>query len=182
MKGIMFRDDVWEAKMRVLEQYGEAQTRRNGGSLKEINLEPEKWKLDLMLDDSTACFLPKDSYVVFCKPRYKVGEIVYRKEAWYGDAPAPYKSPMMMAEKYARHFIQMTEVRAELVRDITPEDCIAEGVTKIQCDCGDCIDSTEVGAYQDLYDSINGKGRFMRDWCFAYTFKLVMRKCIWYLE
>jgi len=182
MKGILFRDDVWDAKMRVLEQYGEAQTRRNGGSLKKINMEPEKWNLIATFDDGNLFrfgseVLNRDLTI---KPPYKLGEVVYRKELWYGEKPAPYKSPMMMAEKYARSFIQIKEVRCELVRDITEEDARAEGIDiktfRVKNMADDLRFTQAIFAYKQLYDSINGDGRFDIDWCFAYTFKLVMRK------
>jgi len=66
-----------------------------------------------------------------------------------------WQSPLFMPEWAARYFIKITDIRAERLQEITPEDCRKEGITKIQCDCGECIDSTEVGTFQDLWNSIN---------------------------
>ena len=82
MNGILFKTDMIQATVDLRKTV----TRRLD-HLKEINKEPDKWKLDATLDDGTACFLPKHSNdpvnVVFAKPRYHVGEVVYIKEAHY---------------------------------------------------------------------------------------------------
>lgn len=75
---------------------------------------------------------------------------------------------MFMAKRYARTWLEITDVRVERVQDISESDCIAEGIqrqelpdlkgnhfhwgdkTKDRC-------KTAVEAYRELWDSINKK-------------------------
>jgi hypothetical protein len=80
------------------------------------------------------------------KPRYEKGEIIYLKEPFYivpgtntavtykddfkGEPPAikfKWKNKLFMPAKYARHFIRITNIRNELLGDISGPDAIAEG-------------------------------------------------------
>lgn len=81
-------------------------------------------------------------------PRYKPGETVYLKEPWmpFGSGITKYaynyalgsrerkaikwKNKMFMPESAARHFIRFSDedVRVERLWDISPDDCIAEGI------------------------------------------------------
>lgn len=156
MKGILMTPENIKAiiDLRITE------TRRNEASLKEINQEPDKWKLDTMLDNGIACFLPTKSNnpvdVLFIKPRYHVGEVVYIKEAhciWCyqqdgvkdacyktddeGDElsaslthcqePQKWRSPLFLPEWAARHVLKVTAVDAQRLQEITEEDIEAEG-------------------------------------------------------
>ncbi len=80
MNGILMRPELHQA----IRDLKKTQTRQ---LIKELNQESDKWKLDVILDDGTTCFLPKHSNdpvnVVFTKPRYSVGDVVYIKEAHY---------------------------------------------------------------------------------------------------
>ncbi len=163
------------------------------------------------------------------KPRYRVGETVYIKEAWHfinipEDKATPYSfgieyadgeirwwtdngnemdypldekhhSPMMMPEKYARYFIKITGVRPCRTKDISFEDCLAEGVVNSPfwpnldykapeplnpADLSNAEADKEIDrgwieyarqVYFALYDSINGKGAHERNWDFKYVFK-----------
>lgn len=114
---------------------------------------------------------------------YQVGETVYIKEAWcesyYGEpicykldgkeSPGPkdfWRSPLFMPAWAARYFIQITDVRAQRVQEISYEDIIAEGV-----------DTGQDVHYQELWDSINPKYPFASNcWVWAYTFKLVNKE------
>ena len=82
MKGILFKSEVLKAKLKVLEQYGEAQTRRLD-NLKEINKEPDNWRF-VYQELNEFYFEPLDKHCIACvrKPRYREGEVVYIKEAW----------------------------------------------------------------------------------------------------
>ncbi len=98
MKGILFREEVWQAERKVLEQYGEAQTRRLSG-LGDINMVGSDWAGEPTSPDQyefndfsngVATFIRtavdnasfKIGVAYHCKPRFQVGEVVYRKEAW----------------------------------------------------------------------------------------------------
>jgi hypothetical protein len=79
-------------------------------------------------------------------PRYRKGEVLYLKEPYVIDLAqkrVTYKygnnsgeawqmpkwgNKLFMPEKFARYFIEITDVRAELLQDISDEDCIREGI------------------------------------------------------
>lgn len=161
------------------------QTRRLD-SLKKINEAPNLWKW--IGHDQQGRFSFRfepsgDVYNYF--PRYKVGEVVYIKEAWaYGakdQEPSGliYKldgthlptalergsygcdygwgrwvSPLFMPAKYARDFIQITDVRAERLQEITEGDALAEGVTRPP---NYSLTPHYIEWYKWLWDSINKK-------------------------
>ncbi len=83
MKGILFKPEIWKAKQRVLEQYGEAQTRRLDG-LKEINKAPHLWQYyPSVIATDTEYFLYADTKrQLSLKPRYLPGDVGYVKETW----------------------------------------------------------------------------------------------------
>jgi len=79
MNGILFKD--WKIQAIRDNPDREWQTRRLSG-LKEINIEPEKWQI-VMVGGQAHCWgMIKEDFTVV-KPRYRVGEIVYIKEAHY---------------------------------------------------------------------------------------------------
>ncbi len=82
------------------------------------------------------------------KARYKVGEKVFLKEPYalikglnteiglaykytFPEASDKWRNKMFMGEKYARYFIEITEVIPEKLFQITEEGAIAEGVEYI---------------------------------------------------
>ena len=94
MQGIIFRPDVWKAQLRVLEEYGEAQTRRLSG-LKEINQAPDRWILAPRdpLYSAYGWVFDSAERRCFIRPRYRVGEVLYIKEAWLTDKLYDYLKP-----------------------------------------------------------------------------------------
>ncbi len=90
MKGIMFQPEIWEAKQRVLKEYGEAQTRRliKPQPQEEDDLEFGHYHPTMIDKDGEQ--YPGDEIIGLYttngeygwKPRYQVGEVVYVKEAW----------------------------------------------------------------------------------------------------
>ena len=134
-------------------------TRRLDG-LKEINKEPDDWRCYKSADGKYwIAHRERDKHQHYPKPRYKVDDVVYIKEAWatekqydhlkpseiphsayihfvadgVGDYPlcivlGRLRSPLFMPSWAARYFIQITDVRAERLQEITFEDCLAEGV------------------------------------------------------
>lgn len=81
MKGILMKPDIWQAKLRVLEQYGEAQTRRvikipKYGRIKDGRLTNDG-AIMICFDQSGLADWKK------LYPRYHAGETVYIKEAYY---------------------------------------------------------------------------------------------------
>lgn len=83
-----------------------------------------------------------------------------------------WKPSIFMPRWASRINLEITDIRVQRIQDITEEDAIAEGITKIQCDCGDCIDSTIIGAYQDLWNSINSKQGYGWD----------INPCVWIIN
>lgn len=82
-----------------------------------------------------------------------------------------WKNKLFMPESKARHFIKITDVRAERLQDISEEDCLLEGIQVTFYD-PDCPESGNVyyaplvddafwtpqEAYAALIDKINGAG------------------------
>ncbi|MDO5399273.1 MAG: hypothetical protein Q4G33_15260 [bacterium] len=67
-----------------------------------------------------------------------------------------------MPKEAARIFLRVTEVRVERLQDITPEECISEGVRE-PADEND--KRTAIGAFADLWDStIPRKDRELYSW------------------
>jgi hypothetical protein len=137
------------------------------------------------------------------KPKYMVGETVYLKEPYlslnnqepvliykYGEdysdveelSPIKWSNKLFMPQYAARHFIKITGVRAERLRDISEEDCIKEGITKHKVIRLDRIWYVTVNeqsgwptaqkAYAALIDHINGKGTWdSNPWVWVYDFE-----------
>jgi len=159
MKGILFKPEVWQAKLRVLEEYGEAVTRRV--------IKPQPRRIDDAFD-GTWEWKEKGHYYddltlyeeLRSKPPYQVGETVYIKEAWatekrynhirpseipdiakifyvsdgVGEWPIDLsigrlRSALHLPGEFARYFIKITDVRAERLQEITEEDALKEGIT-----------------------------------------------------
>ena len=184
MRSIMFRPDM----IKAIREGRKTVTRRLDG-LKEINKEPDNWSLVAWQGRHTTDFA-KGS-VLFesaecqkvIKPRYRVGEIVYIKEAWstenqYNhlkprDIPRTAKifylldgydpftmgkvrSPMFMMEWMARDYQKFTGVRAERLQEITEEDAVAEGMTgRLYWEATGSFLTCARDVFQWYWDSIN---------------------------
>lgn len=125
MKGILFK--AWKADaIRTMGTDREWQTRR------VMKPQPPEGY------DSVGCYKASGyprmpSATCLPAPRYCLGETVYVKERY--DAAVwpdckPWKSPLFMPEVAARTFLTITGVRVERTRDISWQDCIAEGVVQ----------------------------------------------------
>jgi len=86
------------------------------------------------------------------------------------------RSPLFMPEKFARYFIKIAEVSAEQLQEITPNDCIAEGIFKNYTDTmGEHSKSINmlIDEYLNLWDSINKDYPFESNpYVFRYEFGL----------
>jgi len=189
MKGILFKP--WKIKAIADGGYDrDWQTRRV--------IKPQPEHFHYTSDAQFPCTAQGEQF----KPRYQVGEVVYIKETLFrhpylneagyvldetpvfinqtiGDClkwrwSRDILSAMFMPLETARYFIKITDVRAERTKDITPEDCLLEGIIF----AGGCYWTAEDGiafdtpqaAYFALYDSINGKGSHEKNWDFKYSF------------
>jgi len=196
----------WKAKAIMEDPDRLWQTRRLSG-LKEINKEPNRWefiqwKYKMTGEITTGFYFKRDDGLEkVIKPRYKVGEVVYIKEAWLdnvigcpnglsykldhldpkGDGPAnpmKWKSPMFMPEKFARTFRQITGVRSGRLQEITFADIYAEGCPlEVATIFTDPAEGYEIKAnayewYHDVWNSINPKYPWESNpWVLAYTTK-----------
>ncbi len=92
------------------------------------------------------------------------------------------RSPLHLPARFARTFLQIVDVRAERLQEITPEDALAEGVNSaIEPDDIDFAQQSLyemdlLDKYKRLWDSINPDYPFKDNpWCFRYEFKKVGR-------
>jgi len=94
---------------------------------------------------------------------------------------------LFMSHWDVRTHVRITEVRCQRVNQITPEDCLAEGIKPVMPNEIRLLDNGTIyqREFRDLWDSINGgkpkKGKpdlsFNRGpWCFAYNFEKVEDK------
>lgn len=94
-------------------------------------------------------------------------------EGWY------LRPSLFMLDYDVRTYVRITGVVCGRVQDITPEDCIAEGVTSNLREHDACVDLKQ--KFFQLWDSINGKLKknkpdlswVANPWVFAYKFEVV---------
>ena len=127
-------------------------------------------------------------------PRYNVGETVYIKEPFckpygmltsykyagdYLHKSEKWENPRTMAANQARYFIEITGVRCEMVKNISDEDCLKEGIFERASyfwsgKQTEKLHKTPQEAYAALFDAINGKGAFESNpHVFVYSYKLI---------
>ena len=167
---------------------------------------PRYWVGDIVYIQEAWAIKDCGRYVPLDKETWSEGFPANRLE-YMLDNPEKYwwnkRSPLFMPAWAARNFIQITGVSACRTRDITFEDCLAEGIVVCkewqELAKGDNykppeplhpedlsneeadkeIDGgwTEYArqAYFRLYDSINGKGAHERNWDFRYEFNRVAK-------
>lgn len=107
----------------------------------------------------------------------------------YRKFPCRRTSGRFMYKSLARHWFEVTGVKAERVQDISEEDCLKEGIKyKLNCGiggetCYDDVVGNRKGEYrwlnpkppfQRLWDSYYGEGAWDRnDWVWCYTFRKI---------
>lgn len=129
-------------------------------------------------------------------PRYKEGEIVAiaQRYADIGIEPFPFceagwRNKMRVKADLMPHQIKVTNVRIQRLQDISEEDCLAEGIRKIESNkiskAFGFDNSYEIPnqfpvfdspreAYAVLINGVSGKGTWESNpWVFAYEFELV---------
>lgn len=181
MRSILFKEELFKA---VIEGR-KTQTRRimkSPSGYFNVSWKPdkpkEKWANQC--DDEGSEF----ALGQYLQPRYPTGSIVYMKEPYligcneevvymFDKAPAvkqsmSWNNKLFMPEKYARYFIKITDVRIELVQDISEDDAIAEGVAFTKY-----ANATARYHFKELWESINGNESWNDSvWVWVYEFEL----------
>lgn len=129
-------------------------------------------------------------------PRYMVGEIVAiaQRYADIGIEPFPFceagwRNKMRVKAELMPHQIKITNVRIQRLQDISDEDCLAEGIRKIESNkiskAFGFDNSYEIPnqfpvfdspreAYAALINKVSGNGTWESNpWVFVYEFELV---------
>lgn len=102
---------------------------------------------------------------------------------------AGWNNKMFVKAEDMPHHIRITNIRVERLQDISDEDCLAEGVQKVNFDVyvvngiyvydngvedGHYVFDTPKEAYAALIDKVSGKGTWESNpWVFVYEFELV---------
>ena len=140
------------------------------------------------------------------KPRYEIGEVVaiaqsyhtlnksgYTAPEWLDhvcESSAGYENKMFVRADLMPHHIRITDVKIELLQDISEKDCLREGIRYYpSTDKRWANDSgygyhipknglhlfdTPYKAFANLFERISGKGTWESNpWVVAYSFKLV---------
>jgi len=104
------------------------------------------------------------------KPAYQV-MATYKLD---GIDDGPWRSPIFMPAWAARYFIEITEVKAQRVQEITEEDAEAEGESWMGYGDGENYDvASAVECFANLWNSLNPKHPFESNpWVWAITFRL----------
>ena len=154
-----------------------------------------------MLQEKTVVSNGIDSYSkekIWHESRYKKGDILYVREAWkYIEGASGYgysymagggihndtykwNPPASMPKEAARIFLRVTGVRAERVKNILDDDCVAEGLHGITHGISEThahpIDFPIRNNFQILRDSLNAKLGYGWDtnlWVWVYKFERI---------
>ena len=114
---------------------------------------------------------------------YQIGQVLYVRETWYKatghdciyradkwftdnlDKTLKWKPSIHMPKKYARLWLEITEIRAEKLRDITDEDCIFEGKEVVSPGSSKSSDYRNgfIQTWNDLY-GVKGHGWTDNPW------------------
>ena len=109
---------------------------------------------------------------------YAAGYDIYAADESYrdwerGESPCRWRPPRFMPRFASRILLEITNIRAERVQDITPEDAAAEGVQPAQWQSND---EGYICEFQELWDSINAERGFGWDvnpWVWVIEFRRV---------
>ena len=93
-----------------------------------------------------------------------------------------YRNKMFVKAEYMPHRIRITGIKVERLQDISEEDCLREGIKKMEEGMPYRFDENgkiHLSAdprmlFADLIDGISGRGTWQRNpWTYAYTFELI---------
>lgn len=112
-------------------------------------------------------------------PYYKPGEVVAVAQAYKDTfntgqisplvAKAGWTNKMFVRADWMLHKIRITHVKVERLQDISPEDCVKEGIGRNSMNYPGPRE-----AFAALIDKVSGKGTWESNpWVFVYEFELV---------
>lgn len=93
-----------------------------------------------------------------------------------------YRNKMFVKAEYMPHRIRITNIKVEQLQDISEEDCLREGIKKMEEGVPYRFDENgkiHLSAdprmlFADLIDRISGRGTWQSNpWVYAYTFELI---------
>ncbi len=199
MKSIRFPAPVADAMVRVILEGRKTVTRRvvkppaldkmivddNGECIGSLNCQPG-WEVDIYptIDDSP--YQPGDILYVKERVAYLFGRYGYRAD--YDEVTEKskpfWKPSVRMPKEAARLFLRVTDVRVELLRDITGRDALAEGVDNGRSNptMGQRWENMQRMAFSDLWNStikkadLPGCGWEANPWVWVIEFERISRE------
>jgi len=84
-----------------------------------------------------------------------------------------WRSPRFMPKAAARLWLEVKNVRVERLQEITPEECLAEGVNNIIFNKQETIYENVLRAFSELWNPLNAKRGYPwenNDWVWVYEF------------
>lgn len=153
-------------------------------------------------DESCNDFVP-----MYIQPKYEVGEVVAIAQSYesvYNEKGLEtmdmlvsglknhkgWQNKLFVAAGYMIHHIRITDIKIERLRDISDEDCLKEGIYRLDSANGNggiaysfvgASDKKHIGlyntprdAFEVLIDKVSGKGVFQSNpYVFVYEFNLI---------
>ena len=165
--------------------------------------------LDEFFDENGKyCCIPKINTVEVKSVKIKPGDILWVRETWQttynestnnwdsiykadggfwidDDGPMKWKPSIFMPRKYARIFLEVTNVRVERLRDISESDAYKEGfgpvITEEYPAPGKFVNHlnkhhmfTAIDSFASMWVKLNGTGAWKANpWVWVYEFKVV---------
>ena len=166
--------------------------------------------IDDIFDIVDDCIILKDksdNIRMTFEPKYKVGEVVAIAQSYesvYNEKGLEtmdmlvsglknhkgWQNKLFVAAGYMIHHIRITDIKIERLQDISDEDCLKEGIYRLDSANGNggiaysfvgASDKKHIGlyntprdAFEVLIDKVSGKGVFQSNpYVFVYEFKLI---------
>jgi hypothetical protein len=181
------------------------QTRRSG-CLEEVNVNPDNWEItgytgeENQLEEVDFCDYMDTQRNIHCKPRYKVGEVLYLKEPItiisggvsekefllykYNTAEIDrcnfkWSNKLFMPQADARAFVKITGIRCERLLDISYTDAISEGVQSMGYHGWkdylkpNTFELTAIESFLSLYKFANKVKTIDNIWVWVYEFQYI---------
>jgi len=117
----------------------------------------------------------KESFCKVCYENDGIADVCFKEDMITPCSKAVWESPLFLPADLARTVVEITDIRAQRVQDITREEIRAEGIRLPVSPR--FTPSTFSELHQEfafLWDSIHGEGAWERnDWVWIYSFRMV---------